>query len=511
MGHPFRLEAAAARWRWALILLFALGVGLRFASVDRPLDNRLNSPWREADYTTIARSFSREGMNILYPRVAWRGDTPGYVEMELPLLPWTAAALHPLLGSHERIMRGLSAALESGSLLLFILLATRLLPLGGALLAVACYALNPTLIELASSMQPEPVMLFFCLLAALCLLRFTEENEGYGWLFAACGATAVAMLGKATAGYMGLVIAWAVLRRLGLRALLRPQVYAAAALALAPPVLWYSWAHGFWMTWGMSIGMSNESHLIGLDMLWPPSFLLGIFKLETTKVFTPFGWLLAGVGLWGWRRIPLPAVWYGAVCVYLLAIARTSADGWAYYYHSVAVAPACLLMGAGVSTLLAWAPRPGLGGWLANRRPAALVLAALTVVTLVGLGVRSTLQQRQRWWADLDDLYQCSLQLRDAVPADGLIVVQGGAMFDEYGRPVAHNRPMAFAWMDRRGFNYGLEEASVATLEEIAARGGRYWVAAEDELEEGALKEAASHFNQLATCDRGYVLYDLGG
>ena len=35
--------------------------------------------WRECDVGAIARNFYIEDMNILYPRIDWRGDGPGYV------------------------------------------------------------------------------------------------------------------------------------------------------------------------------------------------------------------------------------------------------------------------------------------------------------------------------------------------------------------------------------------------------------------------------------------------
>lgn len=50
-------------------------------------------------------------MNILYPRVDWRGDTPGYVEMEFPALPWVAGGLYHLFGEQLQIYRLLTALL----------------------------------------------------------------------------------------------------------------------------------------------------------------------------------------------------------------------------------------------------------------------------------------------------------------------------------------------------------------------------------------------------------------
>ena len=111
---------------------------------------------------------------------------------------------------------------------------------------------------------------------------------------------------------------------------------------------------------------------------------------------------------------------------------------------------------------------------------------------------------------DLVAMHSCAMQFAPLVPASGRIVVRGGTMFDEYGHPVAHNQSMVFAWMDRKGFNYGDEELSLDTLVSIAARGGRYWMAGDDELERDSLKSRVdTRYRRIATCAEGYALYDL--
>src|SRR4029077_7395386 len=62
----------------AFVLVLVGGPARRLAYVDRPMDDRTLAPWREADYIQIARNFYRDGLNIFYPRVDWRGDPPGY-------------------------------------------------------------------------------------------------------------------------------------------------------------------------------------------------------------------------------------------------------------------------------------------------------------------------------------------------------------------------------------------------------------------------------------------------
>jgi len=482
--------------RGAVAVVLALGLLARLAYVWRPLDHRLAASWRQSDYTQVTRNFWRDGLDILHPRIDWRGDAPGYAEMELPLLPWVAAAIDRVAGYHEQTLRALAAVCGTLGLVVFWGLARRLLPAGGRLVALAAFAANPLLVYLSTAMQPEALAVLAALLAVGCLWRFDRE-ERWAWLVAAAAAAALAILAKATSVYLGLVIAWVLLRRMGLRALVAPRVWGCALLAVVPGAAWYWWAHRFWLRWGLSLGVSNESHWIGLDMLFPPRFLIGILKWETIGVLTPIGWVLAAGALARLRDegTRLALVWYGAVWVFYLAAARTTGDDWAFYYHSASVAPACLLMGAGFVALRTW-----------PRTSAALVAGTLAAL----VAVNALLVHRRDGREDLRAMRECALAFVPLVPPDAKIVVDGGTMHDEYGLPVAHNASTLFAWMDRKGFNYGSEELSVATLDGIAARGGRYWIAGPGELDRGGLRAAVeARYRLVARCPAGYALYDL--
>jgi 4-amino-4-deoxy-L-arabinose transferase-like glycosyltransferase len=494
------------RRMWLLVGVLALGVAARLTYVDRPLDHRVVNAWRQSDYTQIARNFDREGMNLFYPRVDWRGDTPGYAEMELPLMPWFGAALYRVFGPHEQILRGLSALFATVGLLLFAVLARRLLPPAGALFAVAAYAVNPLLLVLSTSIQPEPLLECLTLLTVLLLLRWTDRPSP-GRLFAAAAAAAAAMSTKLPSAYLGVLVAYVVLRTRGARALADPRVFAAALVALGPPAAWYVWSHGFWLAYGNSLGLSNETHTIGWDMLWPPKFLVGIGLWETLGVFTPVGWLLALAALrLPRRRWELLWVWYGAVALFYLVAARTTADKWAYYYHVLSVAPAALLMGGGVAGLLAGGWRPS---WLPGGERAWIRAAA--IATLAGLVAGSGFLIARRDYAreELRVMQRCMRAFAPQVPPNGRIVVRGGTSHDEYGRPVAHNESMAFAWMDRKGFNYADEDLGIDVLDRIAARGGRYWIVHRGELGEALRAAVESRYRRIDQCDGEYTLFDL--
>ncbi|HEX3102439.1 MAG TPA: hypothetical protein VHQ01_11630, partial [Pyrinomonadaceae bacterium] len=81
-----------------IIALFTVASLLRLADAFRPIDK---GSWRECDLGGISRNFAQEGMNPLYPRIDWRGDGPGYAEMEAPIFPYLTAITYKIFGIHD--------------------------------------------------------------------------------------------------------------------------------------------------------------------------------------------------------------------------------------------------------------------------------------------------------------------------------------------------------------------------------------------------------------------------
>jgi hypothetical protein len=138
------------------------------------------------------------------------------------------------------------------------------------------------------------------------------------------------------------------------------------------------------------------------------------------------------------------------------------------------------------------------------QRRLAITLGAATIVVLAATA--ALLIWRRAATAAATGLYTCSRQFADQVPPDERIVVRGGVKTDELGHPVTWNAPMVFAWMDRKGFNYRAEDLSARTLDGLAARGGRYWIASPEDRW-SALD--TSRYRLLAHCGDEYALFDL--
>lgn len=65
--------------------------------------------WRQADTATMALEFMKPDGCLLYPRIAWGGDGPGYVESELALFPHLVAYGMRWVGAHEWVGQAFAA------------------------------------------------------------------------------------------------------------------------------------------------------------------------------------------------------------------------------------------------------------------------------------------------------------------------------------------------------------------------------------------------------------------
>lgn len=462
-------------------------------------------------------------MNPFYPRIDWRGDGPGYAEMEFPLFPWTIAILYKLFGVHEVFGRLLSYVFAIGSLLVFFKLARYLLPSLGALAASFFFALSPVVVSISNSLQPDGVMLFWYLLAVYASIRWLDDDsDKHFWIAAA--ATAMTVLSKASALHVGVLFAFLIFNRRGFTALGRWRTWIFGVIALLPSLIWYRHAHHLWLTYGNSLGVSNETHWAGLDLFTDSSFVRGIIHNEILYVWMPTGIILAAIAVAlrpRERATVIAAAWLGAVVIFLLLAARTTGDSWAFYYHVVAVGPCALLIGQAAEGTYRLVPRirakaevrPFISRWrlLSTRFPLQARVTAWSLMLTIGVAVlfvasllyeirlnREMYASRNRF-----ELMECAISFAPLVPKENLIVASGGPCVDPTGSPVAFNSSYMFYWMDRKGFNVCVENQTLPALDALAQRGARYFVAEKSALQQKPGFEASlrQRYFLLKECD----------
>lgn len=482
-----------------LTLVFVLGAGIHAIDILRQVDR---TSWRENDIAGIARSYVREGMNLFFPRVDWRGDTPGYAEMEFPLYPWLIAWGYKIFGVYEPLGRIINFAFSLLAMFVFFKLAKYLLPPIGAVIAAIFFTFNPLFTNISNSLQPEGLMLLFYVLAAYFFIRWCD-NGTRSYLIAACAATALSILAKATAAHIGLFFALLLWRKYGLTALSQARLWLFGFCALLPGALWYLHAHRFWLQYGNSLGVSNEYHWAGLDLLTNPSFIFGIARSELLYVWMVTGALLGAAALvlkWRDKTVRYGFYWLIAAFVYYLIAARTAGDQWAAYYHVVSIPSAALLVGSGVEALRHLSKD---SPWTRLAQAAGLVCLA----GVIGFQVRQIIVDELHWTPS--PLRECAKSFAAKIPEDDLILVTGGVCRDE-GHPVAYNASFMLYWADRKGFNVCIEEQSLESIASFIKRGAKYYLAAKSTFRQKKQLEEdlRQTYSVLAECD-DYCLFQL--
>jgi Dolichyl-phosphate-mannose-protein mannosyltransferase len=498
-----KYETSKQAWIKRLVLFVTLlGVTARFIDAWHPTDARCTSCWRESDLTQIARSFYRNEGSFLYPRVDWREDTPGYVEMELPVLSWLGAQTYHVVGYHEQILRLWSSLFSAGSMVIFAVLAWRLIEPAGALLATAVFAGNGLLITTSSAIQPESAMIFFIVASMLAIERWIATDRMASFLLG-CLLVGIAACCKGSAAYLGLILMYFVLKKQGpFGAIRNPMAWAGAVLAGGLPLIWYSWAHHFYLETGLSLGLSDETHRISWDAATDSTLYATLVHIELIDVFVGGGLVFAVAScVLDWRKSQMAIVWYASACLFYLLSLDTSGDFWAYYYHMLSVPPAALLIGQGFLSVRRFVSSRSI-------RKQRLALAAITVLAalvVIGGTLRAAQFVQQKGSPQMREIHDSVKELASVVPVDGRIVIRGSTKFDEHGHPAAYHVSMPFTWMDRKGFVYAAEDAVPATIERIARRGGNYWLINESELN-GDFGRKLQEFELLAK-DRKLRLY----
>lgn len=496
-----------------LIAIFVIGALVRVVDVLQPINK---SSWRECDLGGVARNFVQEGFNPLMPRIDWRGNSPGYAEMEFTLYPALIAASYEVFGVHDHIGRVWAFLFSLGTLFFFFQLARRYLGDFFSIFAALFFTFNPLVLETSTSIQPEGLMIFTYIAAVYFFGKWLDEEKGkYFWL--AVLTTALTLLAKATAGHIGLFFGVLLLDKYGISVIKRGKVWLFGIFSLLPCLLWYIHAKGLWKTYGNSLGVSNEYHWIGPDFFTNSYFIKGILRTEFLHVWLVFGLVVGVFAVWqGYRDKTArhALLWLGAIFLLYLAAARTTADEWAAYYHIFSVPPAALLFGFGIKKLWGYMRRTA-DHFSDFSLPRILLKVCLIFLVAASAGAALLYEAVRVRAAFLekrvpDTSYACAAAIKPALKAPGLILVSGGNCLDHDGYPTAYNASFMFYWLERKGFNVCVEEESLARTREFAAKGAKYYLVQRSHLKAKPELETdlRSAYRLIDECE-DYLVFDI--
>lgn len=460
----------ALYWPLALSGIVVLALALRLHGIHDPL---LDHPgWRQGDTASIARNFARLQMNVLYPQTNYNGPPPNYVELELQIVPFLAAALYKLFGVHEVFGRLVTLAFSLATVVSLAFFARWLYAdaLAG-LIAAFFYAVFPGSVYYGRTFMPESAMVFFLTVALYAAARLLERQRPSPW--GSAGATALlalAYLAKPVAAIAVVPVLAMIGERVRGR---RPRaLWSAAALVVIPFVVFaaYDRRVGSYAEWHWASGITRLHVLPALRAAVTSSaafvakfaqFRVALGLLRET-MFGTLGFILAVAGLVAlpWIAARSKALlwgWFAGGMAYIYVV--VTVEHVDYYMLPLLPLGALLVGGA----LAAFARSVRVAAIATTARYA--LLALIPVLALAAL--LATRAPVAAYYAYNRDTYRRAVALDATLPKDALVVL-------------GHYGPEVQYYIDRFGWE---EDPALWTPfdEESAIRkGARYFISIED-------------------------------
>ena len=464
------------RWVWAIV---ALNFGLHLIDLSQPLVDAQN--WRQTDTAAIARNFYEEGMNPLYPRVDWRGRTEGYVESEFPLFPWLVALFYKLSGGiwegWGRLLSGIFSAL---TVFLLFLLGAGLYGRRVGHFAALVFTISPLEIFYGRAFMPEALMLLCSVGAVWAFWRWTEGVR-WGWFSVAAMSTALAILVKLPALYLGLPLLFLAYGKYGRRTLTRPELWLFAVLTLLPPFFWYLHANRLFLRTHLTFGVLppyGYSKFGPLALRLDPEFYAALAERFFGVLLTPVGGVLAVVGLLlpvSSRIQRLPRWWLVALGVYILVAAEGNR---ALNYYQLPLLPPCaLLAGRAADRILR---REVLKNTVFEDRVNLAGCVLFGVMGFMSYVYSHPLYTAGPYRDYFRAEYAIGQEVQRRTPPDALVITID---LDENRRaPYRAQNPVLLYYSDRKGWHLTPDEATPERVERLREEGARYLIAPIGEL-----------------------------
>jgi hypothetical protein len=458
-------------WQLGLLAIVLLALLLRLHGIHNPI---LDHPgWRQGDTAAIARNFARLQFNVLYPQTTYNGPPPNYVELELQIVPFLAAALYKIFGVHEIFGRLIAAAFSLATLISLAYFGRWLFGSAVAgLTAAFFYAVFPGSVYYGRTFTPDGAMVFFLTVALFAVARYLAVDGRLSprGLAGTTALLALAYLAKPVATFAVVPL----MAMIGERARARRALPAGFAVVLvAIPVLilaaydrivdshaqWH-WASGITQlhvlpalrvafTSAAAFGAKFVQFRIVLGMLREillgrVSFLLSVASIIALPWIAPRSKAL----LWGWLG--------GALLYAYVVVTVERVD-----YYLLPSLPLCALLIGG--TLARFTEAVRAVGVAPVARHALIALVPLLAVAAL-LTSRAPVAA---YYSYGKDTYRRAVALDGTLPNDALVVI-------------GHYGPEVQYYIDRFGWE---EDPALWTPfdEESAIRkGARYFISIED-------------------------------
>jgi hypothetical protein len=453
-------------WALALGAVLLLALALRLHGLHDPI---LDHPgWRQGDTAAIARNFATLDFNPLHPQTDYDGPPPNYVELELQIVPFIAAALYKVFGIHEVFGRLTSIAFSLGTVAVLAFFARWLFASGVAgIAAAALFAVYPGSVYYGRTFTPDTTMVFFLTAALFASARFLLERDEPSWrgLWAAGLLTAAAILAKPVAIVVLVPIIAASIGRFGLAGTLRrAQTWALLAVAVAPYLAYDAYLSRIaeWH-WASGIMRLHVLPSLALSFSSPAAFVeklkasRAVFGMLGTTMLGPFGLALFIGAVFvplARRARPLLFGWLAAVLLYAYVVVTVERVD---YYVYLVLPLAALWTGGAIARAAELLPAT---------RDARLAAAAVAAVAL-GLVANDGRHRVAPYYAYNTSVYRAAKALDATLAPDALVVM-------------AHYDPSVLYYIDRKGWEEDPYLWTPFDEQSAIRKGARYFIAIEN-------------------------------
>ena len=478
----------------ALGAIVLLGLALRLYHVRAPI---LDHPaWRQGDQAAISRNFAQLQNNIFYPQVDYDGPPPNYIELELQIMPFTAAQLYRLAGMHVAINRLIVIVFSLGTIVVLYFFGAELSSRRAGLIAALLYAIAPGAVYYGRTLTPDSIMVFFStgtLLFWWCWNRYSRRTD----LVTAIVLGALAWLAKPPAlltliPLLVISFAWR-----GRRALTDSSLYVFLATTLIPFALYFNHVRAI-AEWHWFSGITTKHVLPALaaEFSSPAALLAGLqgsMALLRMLASTILGPILFTLALAGALLLPDSAVkrqrdwlfasWAGALVLYAFVVVNVERVD----YYLLPWLPLAALIAA-VAIDGVWVrlpPQP-----LSPRAWAALGVVLFVVIYANMLEIHPYYTWNRR-------VYASAAELNRVLAPDSLIVM-------------GHYGPDVLYLINRKGWEEDPLLWTVFDMQSAIRKGARYFVAVEPARLRAnrALYSYLQRFEKVPTT-YGWPVYDL--
>lgn len=456
---------------WQLIycfFIFSLSFYLRTYKIDNPVADWHS--WRQADTAAVARNFLKEGFNLLYPKSDnYFKQNPNdldnperYFLNEFPFYPAVVSLFYKLFGIKEVWARLVSVFFASSSAAVIFLLSKKYSSKTVAVFSSLFYAILPYNIYYGRVIMPDPTFIFFSILS-LYFITLWLEKETFFLAFISFISLSLAMLVKPYAIFLGLPIAYLVLKKWGFKFLLNHQVYL-VALSLLPLALWRFHINNY------PEGMFGSQWLINAtNIRFKGAFFRWIiFERMNRLIFATGGFVLFWLGITV-KKINKENLfyffWLLSVVIYIsyFAMGNVTHD----YYQLPLVPIGCIYMAEGFNWLVNFG-KSWFNRWF-NR-----FIALFLVILMLAFGWYETkgFFNVNRW-----EIVEAGRFVDKMLPLSAKVIAP-------------YNRDPAFLYQTNRYGWSGLRD--IEELKEYIQKGATHYVAVDyDELTDFIIKNCA--------------------